>query len=192
MRFHHPFLAPWIVLSFPGTVFLGFGNVIVLAIAILGLLGMFSRKRPLATIASVSLLLLLVLGKVGLDITRGTSPDTSVLLIQVVAIIFLMEASRVILSFDSEKRELSGKTDGASHAIEQRLNLWIKGQISRQAALAVGALGVSLALLVLGGFTSVSINQLVFSAILVLLVVGALLFLVTQKREPETRRMMLC
>jgi len=65
--------------------------------------------------------------------------------------------------------------------------MWVKGQLSRQARLTIGALGLSLVLLVLGGFTSVSINQLAFSAVLVLLVVGALVFLITQRREPETR-----
>ena len=90
------------------------------------------------------------------------------------------------MSFDKERSELAGKTDGMSQAISERLSTWIKGQLSRQAWLTIGALGLSLVLLVLGGFTSVSINQLAFSAVLVLLVVGALVFLITQRREPET------
>jgi len=98
-----------------------------------------------------------------------------------------MEASRVVLSYDKEESELAGRTDDMSQAARGRLGLWVTGQLSRQARLVAGALGLSLILLVLGGFTSVSVNQLSFSAILVLFVVGALLFLITQRREPETR-----
>jgi hypothetical protein len=102
-----------------------------------------------------------------------------------------MEASRVVLSFDKETSELAGRIDDMSQAIRQRLGVWVIGQLRRQARLMIGALGLSLVLLVFGGLTSVSINQLAFSAVLVLLVVGALLFLITQKREPETRQVSL-
>ena len=98
-----------------------------------------------------------------------------------------MEASRVVISYDKEAGELAGRTDELSQAAKGRLVIWVRGQLSRQARLIAGALGLSLVLLVLGGLTSVSINQLSFSAVLVLLVVGALLFLITQRREPETR-----
>jgi hypothetical protein len=108
-------------------------------------------------------------------------------LLQFVAVIFFMEASRVVLSFDREAGELARRTDEMSQAARERLGIWVRSQLSRQARLIGGALGLSLVLLVLGGFTSVSINQLSFSAVLVLLVVGALLFLITQRREPETR-----
>jgi len=180
-------LAPWIVLAVPSQVFLGLGILIVLVIDVIGLVGMFAEKQALATLASVTLLVLLVAGKVGIDLTMASSPDTAVLLLQLVAVIFLMEASRVILAFDRERSELAGKTDAVSQAISERLSMWVKGQLGRQAQLMIGALGLSLVLLVLGGFTSVSINQLAFSAILVLLVVGSLVFLITQRREPETR-----
>ncbi len=191
MRLHYLFLAPWIVLAVPSPVFLGLGILIVLVIVVIGLVGTFAQKQALATLASVTLLVLLVAGKVGTDLTRASSPDTAVLLLQLVAVIFFMEASRVISSFNKEKSELAGKTDDISQAIRERLSIWVKDQLSRQARLIIGALGLSLVLLVLGGFTSVSINQLAFSAILVLLVVGALVFLITQRREPETHRVRL-
>jgi hypothetical protein len=180
-------LAPWIVLGVPSQVFLGLGLPIILVIVAVGLSGMLAGKQALTPLTSVLLLALLVAGKVGTDLTRAPAPDTAVLLLEFVAVIFFMEASRVVLSFDQESSELAGRTDDMSQAARERLGKWVTGQLSRQARLVTGALGLSLVLLVLGGFTSVSINQLSFSAVLVLLVVGALLFLITQKREPETR-----
>jgi hypothetical protein len=179
-------LAPWIVFAVRSQIFLGLGSLIALAVAVIGLSGMFARKQSLATLASVMLLVLVVAGKVGTDLTKAPSPDTAVLLLQFVAVIFFLEASRVVLSFDQETGELEGRTDQMSQAVRERLDAWVKGQLGRQARLIVGVLGLSLVLLVIGGFTSVSINQIAFSAILVLLVVGALLFLITQRREPET------
>jgi hypothetical protein len=187
VRFHYLFLAPWIVLSVPSQVFLGWGILSVLAIVAVGLAGMLAGKELLATLASVMLLGLLVAGKVGTDLARAPAPDTAVLLLQFVAVIFFMEASRVVMAFDKETRELAGRTDDMSIAVRNRLGKWVVGQLSRQARLVIGALGLSLVLLVVGGFSSVSVNQLAFSATLVLLVVGALLFLITQRREPETR-----
>jgi hypothetical protein len=187
VRLHYLFLAPWIVLAVPSQVFLGFGILIVLIVVVAGLSGMFAGKQMLAILASGALLVLLVAGKIGTDLSRTPNPDTAVLLLQLVAVIFFMEASRVVLTFDSETRELAERTDEMSQAINGRLGTWLGGQLRRQARLMFGAFGLSLVLLVLGGFTSVSINQLAFSAVLVVLVVGALLFLITQRREPETR-----
>ena len=179
-------LAPWIVLGVPSQVFLGLGLPLILVIVALGLSGMLTRQQMLTTLSSAGLLVLLVAGKVGTDLAKAPAPDTAVLLLQFVAVIFFMEASRVVLSYDVETRALAGRTDDMSQAARERLEKWVTGQLSRQARLIGGALGLSLVLLVLGGFTSVSINQLSFSAVLVLLVVGALLFLITQRREPET------
>ncbi len=184
-------MAPWIVLGVPSQMFLGNGILVVSVVVAVGLSGMLARIEAFATLASVWLLVLLVEGKVGTDLVRAPAPDTAVLLLQFVAVIFFMEASRVVLSFDKETSELAGRTDEMSQAARERLGMWVTGQLSRQARLIIGALGLSLVLLVLGGFTSVSINQLSFSAILVLLVVGVLLFLITQRREPETRSVQL-
>jgi hypothetical protein len=189
VRLQSLFLAPWIVFGVPSQVFLGLGTLIVLVIVIVGLAGMFGKEQSLATLASVLLLVVLVAGKVGIDLSRAPNPDTAVLLVQFVAVIFFLEASSTVLSFDEETRELGGRTDDMSQAIKDRLGVWVRGQLSRQGRLMIGTLGLSLVLLVLGGFSSVSINQLAFSAILVVLVVGSLLFLITQRREPETRPM---
>jgi len=187
VRFHYLILAPLIILGGPSQIFQGFGFPLLLIIIALGLSGMLARKQVLTTLASVGLLASLLAGKVGTDLAKAPAPDTAVLLLEFIAIIFFMEASRVVLSYDKEESELAGRTDDMSQAARGRLGLWVTGQLSRQARLVAGALGLSLILLVLGGFTSVSVNQLSFSAILVLFVVGALLFLITQRREPETR-----
>lgn len=158
----------------------------MIVVIFVGLGGMLTNRPGLATLASLALLALLILGKVGADLAREASPDTAVLLTQFVAVIAFMEGARTIASFDMEKAELRGKDDGESQAMRNRLNIWVRDRLDRQARLVIGALGVSLLLLVLGGFTSVSINQLGFSAILVLLVIGTILFVITQRREPET------
>jgi hypothetical protein len=187
VRLHYLLLAPWIVLSIPLEVFFGLGILIVFAIVIVGLLGMFTNRQRLASSASLALLVVIVAGKVGTDLVRAAAPDTLVLLVQFVAVIFFMEASRVVLSFDREIGELGEKMDEVSQAVRKRLDIWMMGQLTRQGRLIVGALGLSLLLLVLGGFTSVSVNVPVLSALFVIIVVVVLLFLITQRREPETR-----
>jgi len=191
VRLHYLVLVPWIVLAIPSQVLLGLGILLVLVIMSVGLYGMLTKKQMSVTLASVALLLVLLAGKVGSDLARAPAPDTAVLLVQFVSVIFFMEASRVVLSFDRESSELGGRTDEGARAVIERSEKWVRGQLVGQARLSIGALGLSLVLLVLGGFTSVSINHLAFSAILVLVVVGALLFLITQRREPETRSVML-
>ena len=187
MRFHLLFLAPWIVLSVPSKVFLGLGTLLVLLVVGFGLAGMIARMTTMATLASVALLGVLLAGRVGTDLDRLPSQDTAVLLIQFMSIVFFVEAVRAVSSYDSETRMLGGRTDESTQLVRIRLQRWIRGQLTQQARLAVGALGLSLFLLVLGGLTSVSINQVTFSAILVLIIVGVLLFIITQRREPVTR-----
>jgi len=187
VRLHYLLLAPWIVLSIPLEVLFGLGILIVFAIAIVGLLGMFSKRQKLASFASLALLATIIAGKVGTDLARVAAPDTLVLLVQFVAVIFFVEASRAVLSFDKESDELGEKEDEVSEAVRRRLDVWVGGQLSRQMRLIMGALGLSLLLLVLGGFASISLNEPVVSALLVMLVVVGLLFLITQRREPETR-----
>lgn len=188
VRAHYLLLAPLIVLGVPSQAIQNLGFPFVLIIVAAGLSGMLAKNLRLTTLASVGLIALLVAGKVGTDLAKAPAPDTAVLLFEFVAVIFFMEASRVVILYDMERVELAGRTDDMSQAARQRLGMWVTGQLGRQARLVAGALGLSLILLVLGGFTSVSVNQLSFSAILVLLVVGALLFLITQRREPETRK----
>lgn len=158
-----------------------------MAVSGIGFSGMLLKRGALAKAASLSLLALVIGGKVGEDLLGAAAPDTAVLLIQFVVVIFLMEASRVVLVFDLENGQLAGKDDDLSMDIFRRLVNWAKGQLVSQARIMLSVLGLSLVLLVVGGLTSVSINQLGFSAGLVLVAVGVLLFLITQRREPETR-----
>jgi hypothetical protein len=178
-------LVPWVVFAIPSMVLFGLQVPIVLAISGVGLFGTLGKKEIVVRGASLSLVGLVVGGKVGEDILGAAAPDTAVLLVQFVTVVFLMEASSVVLSFDSESAELAGKHDEFSAGLMSRLVEWTQGQLAGQARIILVALGLSLVLLVVGGFSSVSINQLGFSAGLVLVVVGVLLFLVTNRREPE-------
>jgi hypothetical protein len=187
VRLHVLLLAPWIVLAVPSQAFRGLGFLLILVIAGIGLTGMLARMTTLTTLASVALIGALVAGKVGMDLDGLPSQDTAILMVQFVSIIFFMEAMRALLSYDNETRELGARTDESTQLIISKLEAWVKGQLGRQARLTVGALGLSLLLLVLGGLTSISITQATFSASLVLVVVGVLLFIITQRREPVTR-----
>jgi len=187
VRLHYLVIAPWIVFAIPSIVFFGLQAPAILIVSVVGLLGMLGKREALARAASLSLFGLIIAGKVGGDLLGATAPDTAVLLVQFVAVIFFMEASRVVLSFDRENGELAGKQDELSRGLMGKLVEWAQGQLVSQARIMIVALGLSLVLLLIGGFTSISINQLGFSAALVLVVVGVLLFLVTQRREPETR-----
>jgi hypothetical protein len=178
-------LAPWVIFAIPSLVLFGLQVPVALTISGIGLLGMLGKKRILARGASLSLFGLIIGGKVGGDILGAAAPDTAVLLIQFVALIFFMEASRMVLSFDSENVELAGKHDELSRGLTRNLVEWAQGQLAGQARIMLVALGLSLVLLLVGGLTSISINQLGFSAALLLVVVVVLLFLVTNRREPE-------
>ena len=159
--------------------------MVLFIVAGTGLLGTLGKNDLLVSGASLSLVVLIIGGKVSEDLLGLAAPDTAILLAQFVAVIFFMEASKVVLSFDTEGRELEGKQDELSWDAKRQLVNWTQGQLSGQSRIMTVTLGLSLLLLVVGGFTSVSINQLGFSAGLVLIVVGVLLFLVTNRREPR-------
>jgi hypothetical protein len=187
IRLNYLVLAPWIAFSIPSLVFFGLQVLVVLIVSAIGSLGMLAKREAFARAASLTLFALMIAGKVGGDLLGAAAPDTAVLLSQFVAVIFFMEASRVVLSFDRENGELAGKQDELSTGLMGKLVGWAQGQLVSQARIMLVAVGLSLLLLVIGGFSSISINQLGFSAALVLVVVGVLLFLVTQRREPETQ-----
>ncbi len=187
VRLHYLGLAPWVIFAIPSLGLFGLQVPVALIVAVVGLLGMVGRKLVLVRAASLSLVGLIIGGKVWGDVLGSAASDTAVLLVQFVAVIFFMEASRVVLLFDAEKGELARKHDEISTGLMRRLVEWTQGQLVGQARIMLVALGLSLVLLVVGGFSSVSINQLGFSAGLVLVVVGVLLFLVTNRREPERR-----
>jgi hypothetical protein len=174
-----------VIFAIPSTVLLGLQVPVALIVSGVGLFGMLRKKEIFARGASLSLIGLVIGGKVAEDVLGVAAPDTAVLLVQFVAVIFFIEASRVVLSFNNEDRELAGKRDEFSVVLMKRLVEWTQGQLVSQARIMIIALGLSLVLLLVGGFTSISINQLGFSAGLVLVVVIVLLYLVTNRREPE-------
>ena len=147
---------------------------------------MFLKKRNVALAASLSLLFLLVYGKAAVDVLNLGQPDSAVLLFEFSAIIFLMEAGRTVLSFDEENSDLRGKMDEVSGIIRERLAGWTQGQLLEQGKIAVLSIALSLVLLVVGSVANVSFNQLFFSAALVILSIGVLLFVLTHRREPES------
>jgi hypothetical protein len=185
VKLQYLFLSPLIIFGVPSNALLGLQVPVVLIILCVGSVGILWRNELLASGASLALLGAIIGGKVGLDLLGGAAPDTAVLLSEFVLVIFFMEAGKVVISFEKTNRELAGKQDELSQSLAGRLASWAQGQLTGQARIATGASALSLALLVLGGLSSVSINQLAFSAALVLVAVGVLLFLLTNKREPE-------
>jgi hypothetical protein len=185
VRLHFLFLTPLIILGVPSQAVLGLEVPVGILVGLAGALGMFLRLPRLASSASLSLIALLVWGKIAMNILRIPPPDTALLLVQFIAIVFLMEASRVVLSYDEECRELKGKEDDVSNSARLELVGWLRGQLVGQARLGVSTLALSMALLVIGGFSGVSVSQVYFSAAFILIFVGALLFLLIHRREPE-------
>jgi hypothetical protein len=151
-----------------------------------GSLGMLFKRRDVVSATSLSLLVLLVYGKTIVDVLKLGQPDTAVLLLQFSGIIFLMEAGRTVLAFDEENSILNVKDDEVSRSISGCLAGWTQGQLLEQGKIAILSIVLSLALLVVGSIASVAFNQLFFSAVLVILSIGVLLFVLTHRREPES------
>ncbi len=138
--------------------------------------------------ASGSLLLLIVWGKIAGDIYGLPGPDSALLLLQFMLVIFLMEASATALIFDSTIKQLEGKNDDLSALARMRVMKWERVQLLSLGKLALGAFGLSLGLLILGSLVSVSVNQIAFSGVLVLAAIIAIFILLTYRREPQERR----
>lgn len=162
-------------------------NVLVgVALGLVGLAGMLFWKRFLAMTASLTLLGMLIWGKAAGSILKLDTPDTAVLLTEFALIILLAEESLVVLTFHREHSNLKSRRDEYSQLLTQRLQGWLANQLSNQAKLALAGLGLSIGLVPIAGLTTISSDQLVFSATLALLAVVVLMFLVTHRREPES------
>jgi hypothetical protein len=157
-------------------------------VTLLGLAGMLLGNRTAIFAASGSLLLVIIWSKIADDIYRLPGPDSAVLLLQFMLVIFLMEASTTVLTFDSSIRQLSGKTDDLSSVVRMRVTKWERVQLLSLGKLTLASFGLSLGLLILGSLVSVSVNQIAFSGILVLAAVVAIFILLTFRREPEEPR----
>ena len=139
-------------------------------------------------IASGTLLLLIVWGKVADDIYSLPGPDSALFLLQFVLVIFLMEASCVVLTVDSTNKQLKDKNDELSSTARTRAINWKRVQLLNLGKLMTASFGLSLALLILGSIVSISVNQIAFSGVLVLAAVVAIFVLLTYRREPEERK----
>ena len=154
----------------------------------MGLVGMLLGNRTAIFVASGSLLLLIVWGKVAGDIYGLPGPDSALLLFQFMLVIFLMEASTTVLTYDSTIKQLDGKDDDLSSLARLQVMQWERVQLLNLGRLTLASFGLSLGLLILGSLVSVSVNQIAFSGILVLAAVVAIFMLLTYRREPEERR----
>jgi len=188
LRINYVFLAPWIVLSLPPSA-LGQQSILVTAaVAIVGVVGMSLGNRAAIYAASGSLLLLIVWGKVAGDLYGFPGPDSAVLLLQFMLVIFLMEASITVLTLDSAIKPLEGKNDDLSESARMRAMRWERVQFFNLGKLTAASFVLSLGLLILGSLVSVSFNEIAFSGVLVLAAVVAIFVLLTYRREPEERK----
>ncbi len=184
VQVQHLFLAPLVILTAPPPALLNQNIPLALVVGSVGLVGMMLGKRKLAIGASLTLLSLLIWGKAATNILKLEAPDTAVLLAEFTAVIAFAEASSTVLTFSGDNQELRDREDELSRTLGRRLETWLKGQLVNEARVSLVVLGLSLGLLPLAGVTSVSRNELVFSATLALLAVVVLMFLVTHRREP--------
>jgi len=157
-------------------------------VAIAGSIGMLLGNRAAIQVASGSLLLAIVWGKIAGDIYGLPAPDSALLLLQFMLVIFLMEASATALIFDSTIKQLEGKNDDLAALARMRVMKWERVQLLSLGKLTLGAFGLSLGLLILGSLVSVSVNQIAFSGVLVLAAVIAIFILLTYRREPQEKR----
>jgi hypothetical protein len=149
---------------------------------------MLLGNRTAISTASGSMMLLIVWGKIAGDIYGIPGPDSALLLLQFMAVIFLMEASNAILTVDSNIKELEGRNDELSGLARMQAMKWETVQLISLGKLTLASFGLSLGLLVLGSFVGVSINQIAFSGILVIAAVVAIFVLLTYRREPQQPR----
>jgi hypothetical protein len=188
LKVNHVFLVPLIILGLPSVVLFQQGLLIIPILVVVGLAGMLTRNSVAALMTSVSLLGLIVWGRIASDLWGLTGIDTALLLLEFMLVILLMEASSAVISFDTINKRLEGKNDNASVESRARLTEWLGAQLASLGKLIATAFALSLGLLVIGDLVSVSVNQFAFSGALVLLAVVALLILLTYRREPEDRK----
>ena len=188
MKVNHILLVPSILLTLPPAALFQQPILILAIITIVGLTGMLLGKTVLATIASASLLGLIVWGKIASDLFSLPGPDSALLLVEFMLVIFLMEASKVVLTLDSSQRRLEGKTDEFSETARIRLLEWARIQFARLGRLTIASSALALLLLVVGGVVSLPAGHIAFSGALVLAAVAAIVILLTYRREPEERR----
>ncbi len=179
------FIAPWIVFSVPPQLVLFQPLGFAVLISVMGIIGVLSPKSGVVSLAFAILMVLIISGEVYSHISGRPGPDTAVLMIQFIMILFLYETSITVLRFDKVSAKTQAKEDNFSMNAAAQATAWMRRQFLSLSELTIGAVGLSLALVVIGGFGNVSIDQIGFTAVLVLAAVIAILFLLTYRREPE-------
>lgn len=188
LKINYILIAPWIVLSLPTTALFQQSILIMAVVVIVGTAGILLGNRNAIMAASVSLLVLIMWGKIADDLYNLPAPDSALLLSEFMLVIFLMEASTTTLTFDNTMKQLEGKDDELSAVARTRVVEWVQTQLFNMGKLMLAAFGLSLGLLVLGSLLSVSVNQIAFSGALVLAAVVAIFILLTFRREPSERK----
>lgn len=187
-RIHHIVLVPLIVLSLPEEALFGFQILLLVILIMLGVSAMVFRYATGSVATSAGLLALIVWGKISGDLYKFPREDSAFLLLQFMTVIFFMEASSTVLSFDSAWLVLRGKKDDISAEARTRLVRWLSSQLVSVGKLIAGSFALSIGLLLVGGLVNISISQLAVNGVLVLAAVVAILILLTYKREPEDGR----
>jgi hypothetical protein len=177
-----------IILSIPSSALEEQSILITGVVALVGSTGMLFRKRSAISVASASLLLLIIWGKVAGDLHGLAGPDSALLLLEFMLVIFLMDASSAALTFDVMIKRLEGKNDDISALARISVTRWVRAQLFNLGKLMTAAFVSSLGLQILGSLVSVSVNQIALTGILVLAAVLAIFILLVYRREPEERR----
>lgn len=179
------FIAPWIIFTVPLPLVLFQPLGFTILAALVGTFGILYQKTTIVSLTFAILMVLTISGEVYSHISGLAGLDTAVFVIQFVLILFLYEASSAVLQFDRVNSRTKGKEDSFSKNAAARADAWMWRQVFSLCELTIGAVGLSLALVVIGGFVNVAIDQIGFTAVLVLSAVIAILFLLTYRREPE-------
>lgn len=188
LKANYLILVPLVVLSLPPGSLFQLQILVASFLSLLGLGGMIVRNRTAISFVSVSLLGLIVWGKLASDLYRLTNIDSALLLLEFLTVIFLMEASNTAITFDLVYDKLPNTSDEISLESRNHLVAWAKNQLLGLARTIIGAFVLSLGLVVIGDLFAVSVNQLAVSGTLVLVAVVALLVLLTYGREPDERK----
>jgi len=149
---------------------------------------MFTGNQSASLFVSASLLGIIVWGKVASDLYNLPGLDSGLLLLEFMAVILLMEFSSTAILFHKTYVQIQDRNDEISAEYRRSLIGWARVKLLSLTRLIGIAFGLSLGLLVVGDLVSVSVNQIAFSGILVMVAVVALLILLTYGREPDEKK----
>ncbi len=188
IRINYAFLVPFVIFTLPEAALFQEEAIIALILILLGSAGTFTGNKFATFFASTSLLGIIVWGKVASDLYHLPGLDSALLLLEFMLVILLMELSNTAISFHKTYAQIQDRNDEISAEYRRGLIEWARIKFSNLATLIGLAFVLSLGLLVVGDLVSISVNQIAFSGILVMIAVVALLILLIHGREPEEKR----